>query len=112
VLLAWDLAALGPDAAGALLSSDSTVVNLNRFSDPEADRLIAELADTDDPAQQAALVAELDGVVWASSAGLPLYGHPVVTAVGPAVTGVTASAFGGSVLWNAWTWQPVAHAPR
>ena len=111
-LLSWDPTPLGPSAAAALLRSDSTVANLNRFADPAADALIDELEASDDPARQDELVAELDAVVWSSAAGLPLFAHPVVTVVGPGVTGVTRSSFGGSVLWNAWTWQASRSSPR
>jgi peptide/nickel transport system substrate-binding protein len=112
VLLSFDLTPLGPAAAGALLRSDSTTLNLNRFADPAADTLIDQLAASDDPALQAELVGRLDEKVWAASAGVPLFASPVATAVGPAVSGVSHSAFGGSVFWNAWMWQPTPHTPR
>jgi peptide/nickel transport system substrate-binding protein len=112
VLLSLDLATLGPAAAGALLRSDSTTLNLNRFADPDTDALIDELAASDDPALQADLVGRLDARLWSAAAGVPLFARPMVIAVGPAVSGVTHSAFGGSVLWNAWTWQSAPHTPR
>jgi peptide/nickel transport system substrate-binding protein len=112
-LLSFDFTSVGSAAgAGEVLRSDSTTLNLNRFADPEADALIDQLTDTDDPALQQELVGRLDQKMWVSAAGVPLFARPIVTAVGPAVTGVTHSAFGGSVLWNAWTWQPTPHTPR
>ena len=87
-LLSFDLTRSSPRAAGALLRSDSTTLNLNRFADPEADALIDELAASDDPDDQArARRRELDAKALGRRVGVPLFAHPIVTAVGPGSPG-------------------------
>jgi peptide/nickel transport system substrate-binding protein len=109
-LLAWDLSATAPVVARQLLTSDSAVANLNRLADPDVDRLLDELGSVDASAGSGAadtddVIAELDAALWNGFAGMPLYAHPVRAIVDPRVEGVTVSAFGGGVLWNAWTWR-------
>ena len=70
------------------------------------DALIGQLADTDDPAQQTALLTKLDTRIWSQAAGMPLYAYPTLTAVDARVTGVTRSSLAGSVFWDAWAWKP------
>lgn len=105
-LFAWDTTRLGPTAQASIFRSDAALANFNHYDDPDSDALIAQLAATDDPAQQTALLTKLDTRIWSLAYGMPLYAYPTLTAVGPRVTGVTRSALAGSVFWDAWTWKP------
>jgi len=107
-LFAWDTTRLGPTAQASIFRSDAALTNFNHYDDPDSDALIAQLAATDDPAQQTALLTRLDTRIWSRAYGLPLYAYPTLTAVGPRVTGVTRSALAGSVFWDAWSWKPGA----
>jgi len=107
-LFAWDATRLGPTAQAAVFRSDAALTNFNHYSDADSDALIGQLAATDDPAQQTALLTKLDTRIWSQAYGLPLYAYPTLTAVDARVTGVTRSALAGSVFWDAWSWKPAA----
>jgi peptide/nickel transport system substrate-binding protein len=111
-LLSWDPTRFGPAFASAVLRSDSETANLNGFSDPAADALVDELAQTDDPDRRAELLAQLDSAIWDAAAGIPLTAHPVLTVTGPIIDGVTSSVFGGSVFWDAWEWTAPPVTPH
>ncbi len=105
-LFAWDTTRLGPGAAGAIYRSDSALANFNRFSDPEVDVLVDELARAATTEEQVRISAEIDGRLWAAAYGTPLYAYPTLTAVRDTVTGVTRSPLARGVFWNAWEWAP------
>lgn len=107
-LFAWDTTRLGPTAQATVFRSDAALANFNHYSDPDSDAIIGQLAATDDPAQQVALLTRLDTRIWSQATGMPLYAYPTLTAVDARVSGVTRSALAGSVFWNAWSWKPVA----
>lgn len=107
-LFAWDTTRLGPTAQAAVFRSDAPLANFSHFADPASDAIIARLAETDDLAEQTALLTELDTRIWSQAYGLPLYAYPTLTAVSARVAGVTRSPLAGSVFWNAWTWRPAA----
>ena len=107
-LFAWDTTRLGPTALASIFRSDAALTNFSHYNDPDSDALIGQLAATDDPAQQTALLTKLDTRIWSQAYGIPLYAYPTLTAVGPRVTGVTRSAMAGSVFWDAWAWKPAA----
>ena len=105
-LFAWDTTRLGPTAQASIFRSDAALANFSHYRDPDSDALIAQLATTDDPARQVALLTKLDTRIWSQSYGLPLYAYPTLTAVDARVTGVTRSPLVGSVFWDAWSWKP------
>lgn len=107
-LFAWDTTRLGPAAASAVFKSDSKLANFTRFSDPDVDKLIAQVEASDDHAEVTRLLTEIDGLVWADAYGVPLYAYPTLTAVSSRVTGVTRSPLGRGVFWDAWKWAPAA----
>ena len=107
-LFAWDTTRLGPSAIAAVFRSDSTIANLNRFADDEADVLVDEITGTDDAEAQTAALQKLDAILWADAYGVPLFAHPTLTAVSDRLTGVTRSPLARGVLWNAWAWTPAA----
>ncbi|MCU1418155.1 MAG: transporter family substrate-binding protein [Schumannella sp.] len=110
-LFAWDTTRLGPAAASAVFKTGSKLANFNGFSDPEVDKLIAQVEASDDDAEVTKLLTEIDGKIWADAYGVPLYAYPTVTAVASSVTGVTRSPLGRGVFWDAWKWAPAAESP-
>ena len=105
-LFAWNTTRLGPGAAGAIYRSDSALANFNRYSNPEVDTLVDELARAEDPAEIAELSAEIDTHLWEDAYGAPLYAYPTLIAVRETVTNVTRSPQARGVFWNAWDWAP------
>lgn len=107
-LFSWDSAKLGAEAVGRVFDSRSPVVNLNGYADAESDALVDALRLTDDPGERRRLLTELDARIWDSAYGLPLFTHPVVTAVGARIDGVEPSPLARGPFWNAWEWHPAA----
>jgi peptide/nickel transport system substrate-binding protein len=105
-IFAWNSTRLGPGAAGAIFRSDSALANFNRYSNPEVDTLVDELARADNPADIGRLSTEIDEHLWADAYGAPLYAYPTLTAVRETVTNVTRSPLARGVFWNAWEWAP------
>jgi len=105
-LFAWDTTRLGPTAQADIFRSDAALANFSHYNDPASDALIRQLAATDEPAQQTALLTKLDTRIWSQAYGMPLYAYPTLTAVDARVRGVTRSALAASVFWDAWSWRP------
>jgi peptide/nickel transport system substrate-binding protein len=105
-LYAWNSTRLGPAAAGAIYRSDSALANFTRYSNPDVDSLVDELARATDPVEIAALSTEIDAHLWEDAYGAPLYAYPTLTAVRETVTNVSRSPQARGVFWNAWDWAP------
>jgi peptide/nickel transport system substrate-binding protein len=111
-LFAWDTTRLGPAAASAVFQSDSELANYSHYSNPEVDELIGQVGASDDDAEIARLLTEIDTHIWADAYGVPLFAYPTVTAVSSSVTGVTRSPLARGVFWNAWDWAPAAETAQ
>jgi peptide/nickel transport system substrate-binding protein len=105
-LFAWNTTRLGPGAAGAIYRSDSELANFNRYSNPDVDTLVDELARETDAAEITRLSAEIDAHLWEDAYGAPLYAYPTLTAVHETVLNVTRSPMARGIFWNAWAWVP------
>lgn len=78
--------------------------NYNKFSDPEADKLMDQLIQTTDQSKQGDLEKQIDQKIWASSYGLPLFQAVGVDASSDKVTGVKYNPNQMGVWWNFWEW--------
>lgn len=105
-LFAWDTTRLGTGASSAVFRSDAALSNFTGFADARADVLIDQISATDDEQQIVERLTELDGILWRSRYGVPLFAHPTLTAVSGRVEGVSRSPLDRGVLWNAWEWRP------
>jgi len=97
---------LAVTATRASFSSTGGVNNTSFYSNAEVDALLAELDRELDPEKQSRILADIDRVLWADSAGMPLYQFPSITAFRTGITGVTRSPLAAGVLWNVWEWMP------
>ena len=79
--------------------------NFTGFSDPDADRIMEQLATTTDLGKQDELLADIDKQVWEDAYGLPLYQTPGTTAFSPRVAGVKTSPGPLGLWWNVWDWR-------
>jgi peptide/nickel transport system substrate-binding protein len=98
---------LAVTSVAASFRSDSTINNLNFYSNPAVDALIDQLDTTFDSAAQIDLLKKIDALVWADGYGVPLYQFPSVTAFDNRVKGVSPSPLTPNLLWNIWDWAPV-----
>lgn len=103
-LLGWIGSGLGVSRVPQIFRTGAGS-NYNGFSDPEADRIMAELARTSDLARQDELLADIDRRVWEKAYGLPLYQTVGTTAFSSKITGVKTSPGPLGVWWNAWEWR-------
>ncbi|BCT76917.1 peptide ABC transporter substrate-binding protein [Sinomonas cyclohexanicum] len=78
--------------------------NFNKFSDPEADKLMEQLIQTTDTSKQVDLEKQIDQKIWASSYGVPLFQSVGVDAYSDKVTGVKYMPNQTGVWWNFWEW--------
>ena len=83
--------------------------NLNGYSSPEVDELLAKLSVTIEPEQERALRERIDAILFADAYGLPLYQDPVVAAHRDSVSGVALAPLAPGILWNVWEWVPVLY---
>jgi peptide/nickel transport system substrate-binding protein len=79
--------------------------NFNKFSDPEADRLMDELVVTTDKSKQDDLQQQIDKRIWSTSYGLPLFQSPDIKAYSDKVDGVKEMPNQTGVWWNLWEWS-------
>ncbi|MDQ0820094.1 peptide/nickel transport system substrate-binding protein [Arthrobacter sp. V4I6] len=78
--------------------------NFNRYTDPEADRLMDELIATTDRSKQDGLIQQIDRKLWDSAYGLPLFQTVGVVAYSDRITGVKHMPTQTGVWWNFWEW--------
>lgn len=78
--------------------------NFNKFSNPEADKLMDQLIVTTDKAKQDELNTQIDKLVWDSKYGLPLFQSVNVDAYSDKITGVKIMPNQTGVWWNFWEW--------
>jgi peptide/nickel transport system substrate-binding protein len=78
--------------------------NFNKFSDPEADKLMDELIVTTDRGKQDDLIKQIDKKIWDSAYGLPLFQSVGVDAYSDRITGVKFMPNQTGVWWNFWEW--------
>ncbi|GHG47003.1 peptide ABC transporter substrate-binding protein [Sinomonas cellulolyticus] len=78
--------------------------NFNKFSDPEADKLMDQLIQTTDTSKQVDLEKQIDQKIWASSYGVPLFQSVGVDAYSDKVTGVKYMPNSSGIWWNYWEW--------
>ncbi|MDQ4491117.1 ABC transporter family substrate-binding protein [Sinomonas sp. ASV486] len=78
--------------------------NFNKFSDPDADKLMEQLVQTTDQSKQTDLEKQIDQKIWASSYGVPLFQAVGVDAYSDKVTGVKYMPNSSGVWWNFWEW--------
>ncbi|WP_426996469.1 ABC transporter family substrate-binding protein [Pseudarthrobacter sp. N5] len=78
--------------------------NFNKFSDPEADKLMEQLIVTTDRSKQDDFIKQIDKKIWDSAYGLPLFQSVGVDAYSDRITGVKYMPNQTGVWWNFWEW--------
>ncbi len=104
-LFAWQASGLGATASSSVFRTDG-VNNRNYYSNGQVDSLLDELDTEFDPKKQAALLADIDEILWDDAYGVPLYQLARVTAVNDRVANVRPSRLSPTIFWNVWEWSP------
>lgn len=99
-----------PTTATQLTATFSTEgsENFARYSNPDVDKLIAQFSVELDRAERAALLREIDAILWSDAYGAPLFQNPTITAFDQKhVANVSPSTSPPGVFWNVWDWAVV-----
>ncbi|GAA3740422.1 ABC transporter family substrate-binding protein [Leifsonia bigeumensis] len=108
-LFSWRVTNLSFTGIQAIYLTDG-LSNLNDYSNPEVDALLATLSVTVDPAKQLELRQQIDAILFEDSYGLPLYQNPVIVAHDDSVSGIGIAPLAPGIFWNVWEWMPVVEA--
>jgi ABC-type transport system substrate-binding protein len=74
------------------------------YSNPDVDALIAELNAAPDPEAQVPLIAQVEQLLWADLATIPLYTQPYLAAWSETVENVIPNPAQSSITWNMDKW--------
>ena len=84
--------------------------NLNFYSNPEVDALLAELDGTFDAEKQISLQQQVDKILWSDFYGVTIFQFPAVTAYDQnKIANVSSSPLAPTFFWNFWEWEPVTN---
>lgn len=105
----WDIAmfawAGSPVKNGTVGTFDTGGGNNNgRYSNPEVDALVAELAASLDLEEQVALANQIDALLWEDLATLPVFSFPAVAAWNDNLHNVVYNPSQNGITWNARDW--------
>lgn len=102
-IFGWTNPGVGVSGVPQIFKSDNDS-NFNKFSDPEADKLMDQLIVTTDHSKQDDLTKQIDKKIWDSGYGLPLFQSVGVDAYSDRLTGVKYMPNQTGVWWNFWEW--------
>ena len=106
-LYGWEPSNVGVTPTIEAFGTDGRT-NLNDYSNPDVDALLAELSATDDANERRDLELKVDTQLWADAYGVPLYQYPSLYAYDQdAVAGVSSSVLSPTIFWNVWDWKTV-----
>jgi len=82
--------------------------NLNFYSNPEMDKLTAELGKEFDTDKQIEIEKQIDKLLWDDFYGVTIFQFPAVTAYDQtAIENISPSTLAPTIFWNIWEWSPV-----
>jgi peptide/nickel transport system substrate-binding protein len=79
--------------------------NFGSYSNPEVDRLTAQLNITPDAGQQLDLIKEIETILWSDLATIPLFTFPGLAAWSSNAEGVEYNSSQGGLTWNMDQWE-------
>lgn len=105
----WDVAmfawAGSPAKSGTVGTYDTGGGNNSgQYSNPEVDALVEQLSSSLDQTEILDLANQIDTLLWADLATIPVFSFPSVAAWSEAITGVVPNPSQNGILWNADTW--------
>lgn len=104
-LFGWQSTSLGVTNATANYVTGG-INNLNYYSNPEVDELLAELDVTFDTERQIEIQQEIDALLWGDFYGVTIFQFPSTAAYSDRVTNISPSTLAPTIFWNVWEWEP------
>lgn len=104
-LFGWQATSLAVSAAQQFIGTGQPS-NYGGYSNPEVDRLLAELESELDPERQLDLQLAMEKILWQDGYGITLFQHPELTTWSTSVAGVASNPLAPSYFWNFWEWEP------
>jgi len=107
-LFGWQSTSLGVTNGPPPTFTTGGINNLNFYSNPEMDKLTAELGKEFDPAKQIDIEKKIDKLLWDDFYGVTIFQFPAVTAYDQnAIENISPSTLAPTIFWNIWEWSPV-----
>jgi peptide/nickel transport system substrate-binding protein len=79
--------------------------NFGKYSNPEVDKIFADLAQEIDLDAQNELLKQADTILWQDLATIPAFAFPGLLATSPDAEGVVYNATQADLTWNAYEWS-------
>ncbi len=103
-LFGWQSTSLGVTSSGPTFQTGG-INNLNFYSNPEVDKLVAQLNTEFDADKQITIQQDIDKLLWQDSYGVTIFQFPSVTAYSDNIDGVDPSILAPTIFWNVWDWK-------
>jgi len=103
-LFGWQSTSLAVTSSGPTFQTGG-INNLNFYSNPEVDELIAQLNVEFDADAQIDIQKQIDALLWGDFYGVTIFQFPGVTAFSDRVEGIDPSILAPTIFWNAWDWS-------
>ncbi len=91
-----------------LSASKGSINNYTKYSNPQADALIAKASTELDPATSAKLYNQLDQLIWKDLPSIPLYSVPNVLAYDTGYNFIGSSTTSSTIFWNSSSWSYIS----
>jgi peptide/nickel transport system substrate-binding protein len=79
--------------------------NPNGYSNPEVDKLVAQLSAELDKDKQTAIIKQIDTALWNDLATVPLFAFPAIMAKSKTLQGIEFNATQADLTWNVGDWS-------
>jgi len=107
-LFGWQSTSLGVTNGPPPTFTTGGINNLNFYSNPEMDKLTAELGKEFDTDKQIEIEKQIDKLLWDDFYGVTIFQFPAVTAYDQtAIENISPSTLAPTIFWNIWEWSPV-----
>jgi len=107
-LFAWQSTSTGVSSSRATFDSEGGN-NFTGYSNPDSDKLWAELSSSFDADRQQEILLEIDKALYADAYGVTVFTFPQITAYSSDLEGISSSGLAPTFFWNYWDWKaPVA----
>lgn len=103
-LFGWQSTSTGVTSSRATFDSEGGN-NFTGYSNPDSDKLWAELSSTFDADRQQEILKQIDKALYDDAYGVTVFLFPQITAYNTELTGISSSALSPTFFWNYWDWK-------